>query len=87
MASGPISEKNIEDLKEADIEDGIATKIMQVYFVTLAGSACSPVGHFMTNGLSAEKMKKIFNDISESFKKEGFQIVGGSTDGFSGRLL
>ena len=51
MAAGPIPEKNIEELK--DIEDGITTKIIQVYFVTLDGSGCSPVGHFMTNGLSA----------------------------------
>jgi len=52
--NGPIIERNIESVNEKELPKLLATKIMMLHLVSTDGKASIPLGHFPTNGVTAQ---------------------------------
>lgn len=67
----------------SDINDQLATHVLQIFFISTDGTISIPLGFIPMKGMNGEQAFKIINPIIEAFKNatEPVDIVWGSSDG------
>jgi hypothetical protein len=63
LARGPVAERDIDSVKEEDVEKGLAKKVMQLFWVSLDGSVAFPIGYYPTRGATANWMAGVFESV------------------------
>lgn len=59
--TGPIAEKDIDTINEAEVLSTLATKILMIHITTIDGRANVPFMYFPTNKITAEFITKKVN--------------------------
>src|SRR5256885_1524603 len=83
----PVAEKDVWVLKNAtekDIQNLLASHVLQLFFVSIDGTVAFPLGFFPTKGISTEWLVLKYCQWKNLLKEHGIDIVWSSSDGAVG---
>lgn len=87
LAESAIPICEIDEEVEEDLPRRFAKYIFQVFFVSLDGKLCQPLCFYPTVKATFDWTTTKVNQIIEILSSQGVQIVGTSSDGWSGSVL
>jgi len=84
LSQGSISEKEAKLFRSEEIKQGLATHILQLFFVSTDGNISLPLGFFLVNSLNGHKMFAKMRTIMTKLKQGAYpvEVEWTSSDGF-----
>ena len=88
LVSGEVPEKDVNSRawKDANVNKELATKVLQVFFVSTDGKTSVPLGFHPTTGISGKEMADLMIPIIKTVAEFNVTIEWGSSDGFSSNM-
>jgi len=82
---GPVAVSEIDTMtwEQGDIQEQMATKAFQLFFVSTDGSVCVPLGFKATDSIDGEGAFELLKPLINQFAEHGISIEWRSSDGIA----
>jgi len=85
LCSGPIGVNQVDSRswEPGQVNNELASKSFQIFFVSTDGSTCVPLGFKATDGIDGEGAFRVLKPLIEQFADHDIKIEWGSSDGIA----